>query len=118
MTQQFRNIKIRATNKEELVAVQKLLFSNGCTWFAGSTRVEPTYGLCTFVDSTGLMTHSADMTPYRTENKYCKEVFIDFEQLLVATLRPVPERPKTLLFGKTYFTDELNARLDGLETAQ
>lgn len=118
MTQQFRNIKIRARNKEELVAIQKLLFANGCTWYAGSTKVQPTYGLCTFVDRTGLMTHSENMTPWRGENRDCKEVFIDFEQLLVASLRPVPERPKTVLFGKTYFTDDLNARLAGLETAQ
>lgn len=115
MTQEFRNIKIKTRNKEELVAVQKLLFSKGCTWISGGTEVQPSYGLCTFVSPQGKMTHSDDMIACSAQNMNCKEVFVDFEQTLTATLR---ERPKTVLFGKTYYTDELNARLAGLETVQ
>lgn len=115
MTQEFRNIKIRTNNKEELVAVHKMLIANGCTWISGDATVQPSYGLCTFVSPQGRMTHSADMKACASQNMGCKEVFVDFERTLVATLR---ERPKTVLFGKTYFTDELNARLAGLETAQ
>lgn len=116
MTQEYRNIKIRTNNADELRAVQELLFLKGCKWRSGDTNVSGFAGPCIFVSPDGLMTHSDSMRPVSAQNLQCKEVFFDFKQVTttVATLR---ERPKTVLFGKTYFTDELNARLAGLETA-
>ena len=113
MTTAFRNIKIRATTREESLAVQELLLVNGVTWSSGDTNpVTFDREVVLFVSPTGKMTHSSTMTPGRDCNINCVEMEVKFETKLVASVK---ERQKTVLFGKTYYTDELNARLEGLK---
>ena len=114
MTTAFRNIKIRANTREESLAVQELLFANGVTWSSGVTNpVTFDREVVLFVSPTGKMTHSSTMTPGRDCNINCVEMEVKFETKLVAAIK---ERSKTVLFGKTYYTDDLNARLEGLKT--
>lgn len=110
-TGKYRNIKLRVNNLEESEAVQKMLFDDGCIWSGGSTRIEFLPNRVFFISPDGTMTHSGSMTPARDSNRNCVEVEVDFERVLVAKIK---ERSKTVLFGKTYYTDELNARLEGL----
>lgn len=112
-TGKYRNIKIRTNNSEECTAVQKMLFADGVRWVSGGTEVTTLGGSSTvlFISPAGTMTHSNSMTPSRDSNRNCVEVEVEFERTLVAKIK---DRPKTVLFGKTYYTDELNARLEGL----
>lgn len=112
-TGKYRNIKLRVSTREQAIAVQELLFADGVTWSSGDTNpVEFSREVVFFVSPTGKMTHSSTMTPGRDCNVNCVEMSVEFETKLVASVK---ERQKTVLFGKTYYTDELNARLEGLK---
>lgn len=113
-TGKYRNIKLRTRDSEECTAVQKMLFADGVRWVSGGTDVIHLGGSSTvlFISPEGTMTHSSSMAPARGQNMGCVEVEVEFERTLVAKLK---DRPKTVLFGKTYYTDELNARLEGLK---
>lgn len=113
-TGKYRNIKLRVTSEEECTAVQKMLFADGVRWVSGGTEVITLHhSTVLFISPDGAMTHSTHMTPARKENMGCVEVEVEFERTLKASIK---EREKTILFGKTYYTDELNARLEGLKT--
>lgn len=112
-TGKYRNIKLRVRDSEECTAVQKMLFADGVRWVSGGTEVITlSYATVLFISPEGTMTHSSSMTPARGQNMGCVEVEVEFERTLVAKIK---DRPKTVLFGKTYYTDELNARLEGLK---
>lgn len=113
-TGKYRNIKLRVNSGEECTAVQKMLFADGVRWVSGSTDVLhfADSSNVLFISPEGTMTHSIYMTSVRNENMDCVEVEVEFERTIVAKIK---DRPKTVLFGKTYYTDELNARLEGLK---
>lgn len=121
MTQQFRNIKIRVDGPDQVRAALKFLFENGCRWAgAGGTNVEyKLHATYLFVGTTGLVTYIDDSDDVYFRRDAAKEIIPRWDVVTTTTVTmSVPERPKTVLFGKTYFTDDLNARLAGLETAQ
>lgn len=113
-TGKYRNIKLRVRDSEECTAVQKMLFADGVRWVSGGDQVIHLGDSSTvlFVSPQGTMTYSNSMTPARESNMHCVEVEVEFERTMVAKIK---DRPKTVLFGKTYYTDELNARLEGLK---
>lgn len=121
MTQQFRNIKLRVDGHDQVRAALTFLFADGCRW-AGSGGVNVEYRLDAthlFVGTTGLVTYIDDNDDVYFLSHHGKEIIPRWDVVTTTTVTmSVPERPKTVLFGKTYFTDELNARLAGLETAK
>lgn len=116
---EFRNIKIRTPDVETNIAVQKYLIEKGCKWYNG-TDVQRTHVKFLYVDPHGVILWGSDAAFFESElssGEY-KEVVIETEAAIVVKSMTLKERPKTLLFGKMYYTDELNARLAGLEVAK
>lgn len=116
---EYRSIKICTPNRETCIAVQKHLFANGCTWHNGATDTQNTHAKFLYVSAKGeIMWGSAEdfFKDPRQSGEY-KEVTFETEQTLTVKSMALKERPKTLLFGKMYYSDELTARLAGLEVA-
>lgn len=122
MTQQFRGIKIKVNGPDQVRAALTFLFANGCRWTGSEGGVNVDYkpqATHLFVGHTGLVTYTSDGDDRYFNVHFNKELVPCWDVVHTTTVTmSVPERPKTVLFGKTYFTDELNARLAGLETAR
>ena len=114
---EFRNIKLRVRGADQVKAALTFLFASGCRWAGGGTSADANNGATyLFVDSLGRVTYTNGQDEAYFSAASNKEVTPKWDVVTVTTMS-VPERPKTVLFGKTYFTDELEARLAGLEVA-
>lgn len=113
---QFHKIKIKVGSSEQSVAIQEFLFTQGCRWNLNGQTVQRITAKYLFVESGGSIgwddsdSFFNDRTP-----DYTEVIFVTGQKLVVLAHAP-KERPKTVLFGKTYYTDDLNARLEGLKT--
>lgn len=115
----FRSIKFRVNGPHQVKAALTCLFANGCRWAGGGTNVDAN-GNATylFVDSVGRVTYIGGRDEAYFNASSQGEVIPKWDVVTVTTTTmSLPERPKTVLFGETYFTDELESRLAGLEVA-
>lgn len=112
---QFRNIKIKVGSQEASVAIQEFLFQNGCGWGSFGKAVRRTDADYLFVDEYGILGWDNCTQFFNNTTDYEEMTFVTSHKLVV-TSHALKERPKTVLFGKTYYTDELNTRLEGLKT--
>lgn len=116
MSNKYFSIKVRLSNPEHSKAVQEFLFANGCRWNYNGHEVKHTDKTFLFTDERGNIGWDNSEAFFNRSQDY-KEMVFKAETKVVVTGGELKERPKTVLFGKTYFTDELNARLAGLEVA-
>lgn len=115
MSNEFRGIKIKVTSEAQSIAIQEFLFAQGCRWNAGNDvrHADKKY---LFVEKSGAIGWDNSDTFFQQSTRY-KEMTFTTTTKVVVTGHALKERQKTVLFGKTYFTDELEARLAGLEVA-
>lgn len=113
----YRSIKIRTPDPKTCAAVQKFLFQQGCSWGRTSVEVTNLHAQFLFVDSRGTIEYGSTESFFLNRTPEYEEVIFETESVLTVKNFQLKNRPKTVLFGKTYYTDELNARLAGLETA-
>lgn len=117
MSNEFRNIKIRVGTEVQSAAIQEFLFTQGCRWNYDGQKVKLTAAKYLFVEASGSIGWDSSDSFFERSASY-KEMSFTFENKVVVKSSKLKERPKTVLFGKTYFTDELEARLAGLEVAK
>lgn len=116
MSTEFRSIKVRVGNAAQSIAIQEFLFTQGCRWNFDGHAVQHTSSKYLFVEATGSIGYDNSDRFFEESTSY-KEMIFTFEDKVTVKSGKLKERPKTVLFGKTYFTDELESRLAGLEVA-
>ena len=107
----LNNIAVFVSTREESEAVQKQLFAAGYTWMSGE-NVNPLLtdgyiGVYIQTERGDRIFKGSSMEPYKTQ------LIVKKKEVMAYVLEE--SRPMTVLFGKTYYTDELEARLAGLE---
>ena len=114
MSTEFRKIKIKIETPAQSSAVQEFLFTQGCRWNNGAIvmHIDAKY---LFVEDSGSIGWDNSDGFFETRTPQFKEMKFTFENKVVVKSHKLKEREKTVLFGKTYYTDELNARLEGLK---
>lgn len=117
MSNEFRSIKIRIANSAQSTAVQEFLFTKGCRWNFDGHTVKQTGAKYLFVEESGAIGWDNSDSFFEERTPRYKEMTFTFENKVVVKSNKLKERPKTVLFGKTYFTDELEARLADLPVA-
>lgn len=110
----YRNVRMLAKNQKESAAIQRMLFDDGCKWASGCTDVKE-WGLAMYVSPQGVITHSG-YEQWGVNKTFMPILEVTFKSVVEVDTAKVVERPRTVLFGKTYFTDELNEALAKLET--
>lgn len=118
MSNEFRSIKIKLANPAHSAAVQEFLFTQGCRWNFDGPTVKKTEAKYLFVESSGAIGWDNSDSFFEDRTPQYKEMTFIFENKITVKSSRLKERPKTVLFGKTYFTDDLNARLAGLAVAE
>lgn len=120
MTTKIGNIKLRVNGRDQVRAALTYLFANGCRWMGGGTDTSANLNAThLFVGPTGRVSYTDDGDDAYFRANSSREVTPLWDVVTVTTTTmSLPDRPKTVLFGKTYFTDELEARLAGLEVAK
>lgn len=116
----LRNVKFqvdKTTNKQ----VQDILFAAGCQWCGAGSKGQEyhhTEAEFLYVDRDGWITYSrlsgSGRAFFNTMTEY-RELKVDTK---VEVILSEIERPKTILFGRTYYTDELEAALKTLSQAK
>lgn len=114
MTTEFRSIKIKVENSAQSIAVQEFLFTQGCRWNRAA-EVHHTGAKYLFVEESGSLGWDNSDDFFETRTPQFKEMKFTFENKVVVKSHKLKEREKTVLFGKIYYTDDLNARLEGLK---
>lgn len=109
------NQKIRIATPAISRAIQEDLFKQGYTWrLAGNTPAH-VHADFLYASEDGFLTFGEDDTNF--DNKSYPEMIYTTESKL-SVVSKKPTRTKIVLFGKTYFKDELDAALATLRTAQ
>lgn len=111
----IRNVKILTRTVAENRAAQAYFFANGVEWMHGGKDIKD-WGLALFVNDEGFLTHGDGTEFTSSKNRKRQTITLHFEHQLVATSHRIVERPKTVINGKTYFKDEVDAALAKLET--
>jgi hypothetical protein len=111
----IRNVKILTRTIAENRAAQAYFFANGVEWLHRGKDIKD-WGKALFVSEDGFLTHG-DETEFRSgKSRHRPTIELNFEPTLTATSHRVVERPKTIINGRTYFKDEVDAALAKLET--
>lgn len=119
----IRNVRILVDNVSQAKAVQEHLFAHGCMWSSGDTNVRQLHvsrddKISIFVGGNGRLTWGGIDSFTARHNLHLPVMEFTFETQEVVKSVKTLERPKTLLFGKLYYSDELQAALDKLEVAK
>lgn len=117
MSTEFRKIKIKLANAAQSTAVQEFLFTQGCRWNFDGHVVKQTGSKYLFVESSGSIGWDNSDEFFENRTPEYKEMNFTFENKVMVKSHKLKDRQKTVLFGKTYFTDELEARLADLPVA-
>jgi hypothetical protein len=115
---EFRGIKIKTISEAQSTAIQEFLFTKGCRWNFDGQTIKHTMAKYLFVEATGAIGWDNSDSFFERSTSYKEMRFTTEMKAVVTGHEVVVDRPKTVLFGKTYFTDELNARLEGLGVAR
>lgn len=112
------NVKFRVNGEEQVRAALTFLFENGCSWRGPGSK-----DISLDKKATHLFVNEASQVSYIDDDD---EFFVNQSQFRLIEPKfkvkeilamEITERPKTCLFGKTYYTDDLNAAIAGLEVA-
>jgi hypothetical protein len=118
----FKNTKYRSPNTEAGLEFLTFLFKNGATMSSGSVDAARYADKRYFYVNERLkVSYSEDYDEGMNEGGYFnsvkeyKRIYPSFEEVTVMQVT-FKDAPKTMLFGKTYNTEELEAALAKLET--
>lgn len=109
------NQKIRVASSQISTAIQKDLFEQGYQWRSIGKNVQHTGAKFLYAREDGNLSYGTDERIF--SEKESTEMMYTTETKLVVTSKD-PVRAKVVLFGKTYFKDELDAALAGLQVAR
>lgn len=114
----IRNVRMFLDGEDQVKAAQEYLFANGCEWNSGDKDIRQLGDQAAlFVSRYGKITWGNQECFEAQSNSHLQILELTFQVNTVVVSSKIKERPKTMLFGKTYFTDELEDRLAGLEVA-
>jgi hypothetical protein len=108
-------VKIKVPSEGISRAVQEELFKQGYSWpTSGKTpsHLDEEY---LFAYPSGAITHSSDSDTFR-RNGGVEVIAVTESRLAVVEFKPV--RDKVVVFGKTYYKDDVDAALAKLEVAR
>lgn len=109
------NQKIRVASEEISVAIQEHLFEQGYRWSSSGTKTAHTGSPYLYAKENGSITYGYDHDLFE-EREFTETIYTTQSKLVVVSTTAV--RPKVVLFGKTYFKDELDAALSKLQEAR
>jgi hypothetical protein len=107
-------IKVKVASPAISRAVQEELFKRGYKWTMNGDNVCHTDELYIFGYSNGTLTYGSDDYSFRG-NGGTEMIATTESRLVVVGL--VPVRDKVVVFGKTYYKDDVDAALAKLERA-
>jgi hypothetical protein len=111
----MKNQKFKVANATISRLLQEELFKQGYGWGINGTNIVHELKPFIYTYDTGLITHG--ITPSHFDESTNAEVRIITEnKLVIAELQPV--REKVIVFGKTYYKDDVDAALAKLEVAR
>ena len=116
----IRNVRILVNGRDEVKAVQEFLFANDCQWNTGDREVRDLDDgkVSFFVSRSGNVTWGGETSFTATRNEDTPVLELTFQTKVTVVASKVKERPKTLLFGKMYYTSDVEKALAGLEPAK
>lgn len=111
----MKNQKFKVANATISRLLQEELFKQGYEWGINGTNVVHELKPFIYTYNNGLITHG--VTPSHFDESTNVEVRVVTEnKLVIAELQTL--RPKTIIFGKTYYKDDVDAALAKLEVAR
>lgn len=116
---QFKAMKFKVANATISKALQDDLFEKGYHW-AGAVKTSKEYEFTDmphiFTDGTGCIMYGSGDTDYFERSKEYEEmVVVTKSKIVVSEL--VPKREKVVVFGKTYYKDDVDSALAKLARA-
>lgn len=109
----IRSVKIRVNSVAESKAIQESLLQTGCSWADFGRRVQYETKPYLYVDTMGIITYGEGDSWFNSNSN--RELKFEF----TTTVKAVPvARKTTMLFGKLYDAEELQAALDNLKTVE
>jgi hypothetical protein len=108
------NQKIRIATSDISRAIQEDLFQQGYEWRSVGKNVQHATAAFLYAKEDGRLSYGQDRTLFE-EKEYPEVIYTTQTKLVVVEKKPV--RAKVVLFGKTYYKDELDAALSSLRTA-
>lgn len=115
---ELRKVQVYVNDIEESKAVQELLFASGARW--ASDGIHGPANLKTNSSYSEVWIYvMGDGTIYKDYTEVGEDFTpLTLERKEVVTYQFKVHRPKTVLFGRTYYTDDLEAALKTLATAE
>lgn len=111
----LKNQKFKVVNATISRLLQEELFKQGYEWGINGTNVANEVRPYIYTYDSGLITYG-DSSQHFEEQSNEEVRIITENKLVIAELQPI--RPKTIIFGKTYYKDDVDAALAKLEVAR
>ena len=110
----FKNQKFKVANDTLCRVLQEELIRQGYTWAGDEAVVKNEHARYVYTSAAGRITYGALEDYYNGCDKP-EMVFVTESRLVVAEIKP--KREKVIVFGKTYYKDDVDAALAGLDRA-
>lgn len=111
---QFKNQKFKVTNATIGRLLQEKLLAEGYHWEGGSSEVKDNGAVYFYTYSSGKLTFGT-LESFFNQHKNEEVRVITENRLVIAELQP--KRDKVIVFGKTYYKDDVEAALSQLQIA-
>jgi hypothetical protein len=111
----FKNQKFKVANATISRLLQEELFKQGYAWSINGQNVAHDHKPYIYAYDDGRINFGDDSDHY-DEHLNEETRIITENKLVIAELQPI--RPKTIIFGKTYYKDDVDAALAKLEVAR
>jgi hypothetical protein len=112
---QLKNQKFKVANATISRLLQEELLKQGYKWPISGAKVTHEQKPYLYTYDNGILAHGVDPQHYN-EHENEETRIITENKLVIAELQTV--RPKTIIFGKTYYKDDVDAALAKLEVAR
>lgn len=111
----FKNQKFKVPNNTVGQLLQKELIAQGYRWSDNSEVVRLENIVYYYTNMIGRITYGSTQS-YFDESNFEEMIVVTENRLAIAELKT--RREKVIVFGKTYFKDDVDAALSRLEIAQ
>lgn len=105
---QFKNQKFKVPNSTVGKLLQKELFEQGYTWSMNPTEVRDDHIVYFYTKENGRITFG-ETQAYFDESRFTEMLVVTESRLAIAELKE--RREKVIVFGKTYYKDDVDAAL-------
>lgn len=112
---QFKNQKFKVANATISRLLQEELFKQGYKWGINGQNIAHDHKPYLYTYESGTINYGDTVSHY-LEHANEETRIITENKLVIAELQPI--RPKTIIFGKTYYKDDVDAALAKLEVAR